>query len=107
MPYRAPLADFRFLFDQVVGFDQVAATDLFAEATPETVDAILTEAGKLCEDRLGPAATGGRSASGAIWKMALCAPPPVLPKGIARLSKAAGCRSPRARNLAAWVCRWP
>ncbi len=49
MPYRAPVSDFRFLLDHVVGFDQVAKTDRFAEATPETVEAVLTEAGKLSE----------------------------------------------------------
>ncbi|MFC2966597.1 acyl-CoA dehydrogenase [Acidimangrovimonas pyrenivorans] len=54
MPYRAPLADFRFILDHVAGFDAVAATELFAEATPETVEAILGEAGKLCENVLAP-----------------------------------------------------
>ncbi|MCE6950484.1 acyl-CoA dehydrogenase [Cereibacter sphaeroides] len=54
MPYRAPLADFRFLLRHVVGLDQVAATDRFAEATPETVEAVLSEAGKLCEEVLAP-----------------------------------------------------
>jgi hypothetical protein len=54
MPYRAPLSDFRFLLDRVVGFGQVAATDLFAEAQPETVEAILSEAGRLCENTLAP-----------------------------------------------------
>lgn len=54
MPYRAPLTDFRFLLDQVVGFDQVAHTERFAEATPDTVEAILAEAGKLCEGTLAP-----------------------------------------------------
>jgi len=54
MPYRAPVADFRFLFDHVVGFDQVAATSQFAEATPEMTDAIMTEAAKLCESVLAP-----------------------------------------------------
>ncbi|MDF0601042.1 acyl-CoA dehydrogenase [Psychromarinibacter sp. C21-152] len=54
MGYRAPVADFRFLFDNVVGFDAVAATDRFAEATPDTVDAILTEAGRMCEEVLAP-----------------------------------------------------
>lgn len=54
MPYRAPVSEFRFVLDQVVGMDQVAATDLFAEATPETVEAILSEAGKLCETVLAP-----------------------------------------------------
>ncbi|MBL9055578.1 MAG: acyl-CoA dehydrogenase family protein, partial [Rhodobacteraceae bacterium] len=54
MTYRAPLADFRLLLDRVLGFDQVAATALFADAAPETVEAILTEAAKLCENTLAP-----------------------------------------------------
>lgn len=54
MPYRAPLTDFQFLFDHVVGFDQVAGAPLFAEATPDTVDAILSEAAKLSETVLAP-----------------------------------------------------
>ncbi len=54
MPYRAPVSDFRFLMDHVVGFDQVAATDHFAEATPDMTQAILTEAAKMCEDILAP-----------------------------------------------------
>ncbi len=54
MPYRAPLADFRFLFDHVVGLAQVTSTDTFADATPETVEAVLTEAARLCENVLAP-----------------------------------------------------
>ena len=54
MPYRAPVSEFRFLFDHVVELAPVAATGRFAEATPETVDAILTEAGRLCEEVLAP-----------------------------------------------------
>ena len=53
MPYRAPLADFRLLLD-LTGFAEVAATERFADATPETVEAILSEAGKLCENTLAP-----------------------------------------------------
>jgi alkylation response protein AidB-like acyl-CoA dehydrogenase len=59
MPYRAPISEFHFLFDHIVGFDRVAATDRFAEATQETVDAVLTEAGKLCEDILTPLQRAG------------------------------------------------
>src|SRR6056297_1957226 len=59
MTYRAPVSEFRFLFDHVVGFGQVAATDRFAEATPDTVEAVLTEAGKLCEDVLSPLQRAG------------------------------------------------
>ncbi|MBN2631401.1 MAG: acyl-CoA dehydrogenase [Rhodobacteraceae bacterium] len=54
MPYRAPLTDFRFLLDHVAGFAQVAGTDRFADATPDTVEAILTEAGKLAETVIAP-----------------------------------------------------
>ena len=59
MPYRAPLDEFRYLLDHVVDFDQVAATDRFGEATPETVEAVLSEAGKLCETVLAPLQRAG------------------------------------------------
>ncbi|TXH57080.1 MAG: acyl-CoA dehydrogenase [Burkholderiaceae bacterium] len=54
MPFRAPAADHRFILDHVVDFAAVAATDRFAEATPDTVAAILTEAAKMCDDVLAP-----------------------------------------------------
>ena len=54
MPYRAPTDDIRFVLDHVVGFDRVAQTDRFAEATPETTEAILLEAARLCEEVLAP-----------------------------------------------------
>ncbi|MCL4133959.1 UNVERIFIED_CONTAM: hypothetical protein GTU68_005999 [Idotea baltica] len=40
--------------DHVVGFDQVAQTTRFADATPDTCDAILTEAAKMCDEVLAP-----------------------------------------------------
>ncbi len=54
MPYRAPLSEIEFMLDHVVGMNRVAETELFAEASPETVHAILSEAGKMCEDVLSP-----------------------------------------------------
>ena len=54
MPYCAPLTDFRFLLDQVVGFEQVSATARFADATPEMVDAIFGEAARLSDEVLAP-----------------------------------------------------
>ncbi|WP_022704647.1 acyl-CoA dehydrogenase [Pseudorhodobacter ferrugineus] len=54
MPYRSPLTEYQFLFDHVVGFGQVAKSQVFSEATPDTVDAILTEAAKLSETVLAP-----------------------------------------------------
>lgn len=54
MPYRAPVTDIRFILDHVVGFSQVAETARFVEATPDLVEAILTEAGRISSDVLAP-----------------------------------------------------
>ncbi|MEL7175447.1 MAG: acyl-CoA dehydrogenase [Pseudomonadota bacterium] len=59
MPYRAPVGEFQFLFDKVVGLDQVRATDRFCEATPDLTEAILTEAGRMCEEVLAPLQRAG------------------------------------------------
>ena len=54
MPYHAAVSDVRFILDHVAGFDRVAATDRFADATPDTITAILTEAARLADDILAP-----------------------------------------------------
>ena len=59
MAYRAPLDDFKFLFDHVVRFGQVAETDLFSEASADLTAAILVEAGRLSEEVLVPLQRNG------------------------------------------------
>ncbi len=59
MPYTAPVADFDFLMTHVVGFDRVAGTARFDEASPDMVSAILTEAAKMSEAVLAPLNRGG------------------------------------------------
>ena len=54
MPYRSPVSDIRFILDHVAGFSQVADTERFSEANAEMTDAILTEAGRMCDDILAP-----------------------------------------------------
>ncbi len=54
MPYRAPLAEFRFLYANLLDLAAVSATGRFAEATEETVAAVLSEAAKLCEEAIAP-----------------------------------------------------
>ena len=54
MPYRAPLREFAFLFDHVVDLAQVSGTARFAEASRDVTDAILAEAGRICETVLAP-----------------------------------------------------
>ncbi|MBE2277017.1 MAG: acyl-CoA dehydrogenase [Rhodobacteraceae bacterium] len=56
---KAALADQRFILDHVIGFADVAATDRFAEATPDTVTAILTEAARMCDAEVAPLNRGG------------------------------------------------
>jgi len=78
MPYRAPIADFDFVLNHVVGFDRVAAQEKFTEATPDTVRAILTEAGRICEEVLAPLNRVGDTH------------PPVLENGVIRTSPGFG-----------------
>ena len=59
MPYRAPLDDYNFLFDHVVGLDKVRQTDRFEDASDDLTRAILTEAGKLCEEVMAPLQRAG------------------------------------------------
>ncbi len=59
MPYRAPVEDFEFLFDHVVGLGQVAASGKFSDSGPDMVHAILSEAGRMCEEVLYPLQRGG------------------------------------------------
>ena len=54
MTYRAPTADFRFLLDHILDFAAVTATPRFADASPDTIAAILSEAARLCETILAP-----------------------------------------------------
>ncbi len=54
MPYTSPVTEYEFLMTHVVGYDRVSAATLFSEATPDTVHAILTEAGKMCDTVLAP-----------------------------------------------------
>ncbi|MAN97974.1 acyl-CoA dehydrogenase [uncultured Roseovarius sp.] len=59
MPYRAPVDEYRFLFDHIVGLSHVVDTDRFAEATPDMTAAILAEAARLCEEVLYPLQRNG------------------------------------------------
>lgn len=54
MPYQAPVSEYKFLLENVVGFAQVSATKQFADATPDLADAIMVEAAKMCEEVLAP-----------------------------------------------------
>ncbi|THD75965.1 acyl-CoA dehydrogenase [Thalassobius vesicularis] len=59
MPYRAPVEDYRFIFENVVDMAQVAGTERFADATEDMTSAILTELGKMAEEVLYPIQRNG------------------------------------------------
>jgi hypothetical protein len=59
MPYRAPVSDYEFLLRHVVGYDRVSGTERFAEADADVASAILTEAGKMCEEIMAPLQRNG------------------------------------------------
>ena len=52
--YRAPVKDTLFVLDAIVGLQNHANLPGFADATPDTVAAILDEAAKFCEEVLAP-----------------------------------------------------
>ncbi len=52
--YKAPVKDMLFLLNEVVGIDKYANLAGFANATPDLVEAVLTEAARFCEDVLAP-----------------------------------------------------
>lgn len=54
MPYRAPVSEFTFILDTIVGYDEISATERFAEAPMDMVSAVLTEAGKLAQEVIAP-----------------------------------------------------
>lgn len=54
MTYTAPLKDIRFTLDHIVKLGDLADTGAFADLSPDLVDAILEEAGKLTAEVIGP-----------------------------------------------------
>lgn len=72
MPYQAPVEEYRFLLHNVVGLGQVTETERFSEATDDVTLAILTEAGKMCNEVLAPLQRNGdlhpaRLENGVVW----------------------------------------
>ncbi len=65
--YKAPLDDIRFILNEVIDAGSLAQLPGYTEATAETVDAILEEAAKLCEEVLFPLNQSG-DAEGCVYE---------------------------------------
>ncbi len=85
MPYRASPEEFQFLLDHVVDFAAVAATDRFAEATPDMSAAILSEAGRMCTEVLGPLQPNGDT-QGAVLENGVVRTSPGFAEGYAAIA---------------------
>jgi alkylation response protein AidB-like acyl-CoA dehydrogenase len=65
--YQAPLKDIRFVLNELAGLAEVARLPGYAEASPDTVDAILEEASKFASEVLDPINYSGDQ-EGSVWK---------------------------------------
>jgi alkylation response protein AidB-like acyl-CoA dehydrogenase len=54
MPYRSPVAEYRFMLDHVVPLAPVLATAAYAHVTPDLTEAVLTGAARICDEVLAP-----------------------------------------------------
>jgi alkylation response protein AidB-like acyl-CoA dehydrogenase len=52
--YKAPVADTLFILNDVIGIERYANLPGFENASPDLIEAVLTEAGKFCEEVLLP-----------------------------------------------------
>ncbi len=66
MTYNAPLRDMRFVLDELIGLDRVAALPGCESIGPELVDAVLEEAARFARDVLAPINQSG-DRQGARW----------------------------------------
>ncbi|CUH76052.1 Acyl-CoA dehydrogenase [Tritonibacter multivorans] len=54
MSFRAPVTEHEFILKDILGYEQIAATEKFAEAPGDVATAILSEAGRMCEEVIAP-----------------------------------------------------
>ena len=65
--YAAPIADMRFVLNEIVGLGEIAGLPGYEEATPDLVDAVLEGAGKLAAEQLAPLNHSG-DVEGAVYE---------------------------------------
>ncbi|MBL6751562.1 MAG: acyl-CoA dehydrogenase C-terminal domain-containing protein [Nevskia sp.] len=64
--YKAPLREIQFVLNDVLNAGQLAAVPAFAEATPDTLNALVGEAAKLIEEEIAPLNASGDQ-QGCTW----------------------------------------
>ncbi len=75
MSYTAPVDEFRFLMDNVIGFQSLRDRRADETTEPDTVAAILTEASAICRDILAPLRRSGDTTPSALENGLVRTPP--------------------------------
>ena len=75
MAYQAPVEQIGFILNRVVSFPELSATARFAEATAETMAAVLAEAGRLATEVIAPVNRAGDLSPARLENGKLRAPP--------------------------------
>ena len=83
MPYTAPIADMRFVLEEVAGIEEVARLPRFEAVSPDLVEAILGEAGKLAGAVLAPLNQPG-DRTGSVLENGVVRTPPGFREAYAR-----------------------
>ncbi len=107
MPYAAPIADMRFVLEEVARIGEVAALPGYEAAEPDLVDAILGEAAKFARSRAGAAEPAGRPGRQHPRKRRRAHPAGVS-RGLCPLCRGRLERARRrSRIMAGRACPWP
>ncbi len=81
--YTPPLADMHFVLDELARLDEIAALPGYGEATPELVETILSEAGKLASEVWAPLNLPG-DREGSVFENGVVRTPKGFPDAYAR-----------------------
>jgi alkylation response protein AidB-like acyl-CoA dehydrogenase len=73
--YTAPVKDTRFLLYDVLDWNRLSSLPAFAEATPDLIDAVLEEGGRICADVFAPINKIGDEI-GSVWNDKKVTAPP-------------------------------
>ena len=103
--YKAPLEDYQFVLDRVIGFDALMALIGNDDVNQELADAVLEEAGKLAGDVIAPLNHSGDLTGAKLQDNGQVITPDALVMPMLQWGKADGQPWKLAKILAAKICQ--
>ena len=88
--YHAPLDNIKFVLHDVLGVEKLSALPGYEDATPDLIDSILEEAGRMCEEVLFPLNQSGDK-EGCHWDNGKVTTPAGFKEAYAAFSSAGWC----------------